>query len=165
MTHRSDHWLLVLVLSAALIGLTASPPIARAQLPSRAGLVVRLEDGQAITRCVQFDEPAISGQDVLLRSGLEVVADGQAICDIEGQSGCSAANCFCRCQASSCLYWSYWHLVGGDWQSSGVGAGDYQVQDRDVEGWSWGTGAPPPAMTFGRICLPVSIYLPLAYRP
>jgi hypothetical protein len=164
MTHPTGHWLMLLTLSATLFGVTASPSVVHAQPPSRVGLVVRLDNGQAVTRCVQFDEPAISGQDVLLRSGLEVVADGQAICDIEGQSGCSTANCFCRCQSSPCLYWSYWHLAGGDWQSSGIGAGDYQVDDGDVEGWSWGTGAPPPATTFGRICLPVGIYLPLVYR-
>lgn len=165
MKHRQDLRLQLRVPLAALLILVAGLSRAQAQSPSRTGLVVRLGDGQTITRCVRFSELAISGQDVLLLSGLEVVADGQAICDIEGQSGCPSVNCFCRCEPSSCLYWSYWHLIGGDWEPSGVGAGDHQVEDGGVDGWSWGTGTPPPASTFSRICLPDRIYLPLVFRP
>jgi hypothetical protein len=165
MMYRSDRWLLLLVLLTTLVVLSTSPPNAHAQGPNRAGLVVRLDDGRTITRCVQFGELAISGQGVLMRSGLEVVAAGQAICDIEGQSGCPAWNCFCRCHPASCLYWSYWHLVGGDWEHSGVGAGEYQVHDGDVEGWSWGASAPPPLIPFYQICFPVVLYFPLVLRP
>jgi hypothetical protein len=161
---RSDRWFRLFALLIALVGSSASPSDAQAQSPNRAGLVVRLDDGRTITRCVQFNEQTISGQDVLLLSGLEVVTDGQAVCDIEGQSGCPAATCFCRCQQSTCLYWSYWHLVGG-WEASGVGAGDYQVHDGEVEGWSWGTGVPPPDIPFYRICLSAVVYLPLALSP
>jgi hypothetical protein len=165
MTHQRKHWDLLLILLVTLVIIPTLPLDAHAQGPNRVGLVVRLSDGSHLTRCVEFSEPEINGYDVLIRSRLDVVAAGQAICDIEDQSDCPAADCFCQCHGVPCLYWSYWHLVGGDWDYSGVGAGAYQVHDGDVEGWSWGADEPLPVIAFHQICLPIAIYLPLVLRP
>jgi uncharacterized repeat protein (TIGR01451 family) len=125
----------------------------RAQRLNRAGLVVDFGDGSYITRCVAFSEPTISGMELLLRSDLTVVAEGGTVCDIEGESGCSVGNCFCQCPAGggSCLYWAYWHLIDGIWSYATGGATLYDVHDGDVEGWTWGTEA-PPVVPFEQIC-------------
>jgi uncharacterized repeat protein (TIGR01451 family) len=127
-----------------------------AQSQNQAGLVVRFGDGSTITRCVTFSEPEISGLEVLYRSGLTVVAAGSAVCDIEGESGCPASNCFCQCPGggSACLYWTYWHLVDGAWVYASGGAGSYAVHDGGVEGWAWGSDGSPPVLSFDEICLP-----------
>ena len=150
---------LPLALAAAVVlalGLQPPPSRAatRAQSLNRAGLVVRFGDGSTITRCVTFSEPEISGLDVLARSDLVVVAAGSAICDIEGESGCPVEACFCQCPGggSSCLYWTYWHLVDEGWAYATAGSGGYQVHDGDVEGWAWGSEGPPPVVSFAEIC-------------
>jgi len=78
----------------------------QAQQSNRVALVVHFGDS-TLTRCVAFDEPEISGYDVLARSGLSFVASfdsgpGAAICAIEN-TGCPAESCL-LCQAP--LYWS-----------------------------------------------------------
>jgi len=58
-------------------------------------------------------------------------------------------------------YWNYFHLTGNTWEFSQVGAGDYDPQDGDVEGYRFGTstasqGITPRAdldeVTFDAIC-------------
>jgi hypothetical protein len=162
MGYRNRIILLVLFFLAVLALAAPAQPGARAQQTNRVGLVVRHGNGNTITRCVAFGEPEISGYDVLNRSGLDVVASldagmGYAICAIDGE-GCSAGNCFCECQGGgTCVYWAYYHLQGGSWQYSGLGASSYKVRDGDVEGWAWGEGsmgggAEPPVITFEEIC-------------
>jgi hypothetical protein len=139
-------------------------PLALAQQPNRAGLVVDFGD-HLITRCVEFSEPEITGYAVLRRAGLELVVDasnpmGVIICDINDTSGCPASSCFCRCQGSPCIYWAYHRLVDGSWQYSQLGASSQKVHDGDVQGWAWGegaindSGAEPPVIPFDQICLP-----------
>ena len=164
MKHGISHFCLALavLLAFAIVGLFL--PGTRAQETNRVGLVVRFGDGSHVTRCVEFSEPEISGYDALMNSGLDVVAAGWAICDIEGESGCPVEDCFCQCHGIPCTYWTYWHLVDGNWDYSGVGAGVYKVHGGDVEGWSWGAGEPPPVVPFDQICVSFSIYLPVALR-
>jgi len=149
---------LLLALAVGEIALSA----VSAQTSNRAGLVVRFSDGSVVTRCIEFGEPELTGYGVLTRSSLRVVAAGGAICAIE-DTGCPLESCL------SCAYpnyWSYWHLIGGNWSYSAVGADAYRVHDGDVEGWSWGLGEPPPVVAFDQICptLPTtapSLYLPI----
>lgn len=136
----------------------------RAQEDGRAGLVIVTGSGDVITRCVDFAGDSIRGDELLARSGLAVVSDpqssmGATVCSIEGV-GCKypAQDCFCKCQGSPCVYWSYWRYGEADgWNYSGMGASNTQVRDGAVEGWVWGDGtsgeAPePPALTFADIC-------------
>jgi len=130
---------------------------------NRAALVVRAGDGSVQTKCVSFSEPAISGEELLNRSGMTVVINsnsgqGGAVCSINGY-GCAypTQDCFCKCQGAKCEYWAYYHWVGGAWQYSQVGATGYQVKNGALEGWSWGqgnfsSGTIPPAIKFEDIC-------------
>lgn len=159
---RPGRILLGLVSLISLLGLL-SLAAAQADGPNRAGLIVA-NDGNVIKKCVEFSEDEINGYDMLKRAGLELNVDasggmGAAICRIDG-TGCSypEENCFCRCQGADCRFWIYWHLDGGDWQFSGLGASNTRVRHGDVEGWIWGEGSPntggaqPPRVTFEEIC-------------
>lgn len=139
------------------------PGVARAQDKNQAGLVVVFGDGRVEQQCVAFTEESISGYDLLQRSGLplsvEAGAIGPTVCSID-KEGCSfpAESCFCRCQGSPCIYWSYWHLEdGGTWRYQSLGAGNTKVRSGDVEGWHWAAGTTqkaeePPAVSFADIC-------------
>jgi chemotaxis protein CheC len=50
---------------------------------------------------------------------------GATICRIDGE-GCNfpTESCFCQCQGSPCIYWSYWRLTEGEWRYSNIGAGN-----------------------------------------
>lgn len=87
-------------------------------------------------------------------------AIGVAVCRIDHE-GCTYPSqpCFCQCQGSPCIYWSYWRLASGTWKYSSVGASSAFVRNGDVDGWVWGSGAvsgatPPPAVTFDQVCAP-----------
>ncbi len=157
---NSVYLVLIVLLALTVVGIGL--PGVRAQSPNRAGLVVRFGDGSFITRCVEFSEPQISGYDVLLiHSGLNVVVayysgEGAAICKIEHE-GCPVEECLACAYPN---YWSYWHLADGAWAYSQAGAAGYTVHPGDVEGWSWGTGDPPPVVPFDQICAPPSTDTP-----
>ncbi len=133
-----------------------------AQQPNRVALVVALEDGLTLHRCVAFEEEEISSFEALKRSGL-VVESGTgslatAVCRVE-ETGCPGNDCFCQCKGGNeCRYWSYWHWLEGEWVYAQAGAASYLVKDGDVEGWTWGLGSvegaiAPPTVTFAEICL------------
>jgi hypothetical protein len=152
---------LALTVLLALVIAGVGLPGACAQQPNRVGLVVHFGDGSVITRCVEFGEPEINGYDVLVRSGLAVIAaydsgQGAAVCKIEHE-GCPAEDCL-TCAYPN--YWSYWHLANGAWVYSQVGGSGYTVHNGDVEGWSWGNGAPPPVVPLDQICAPLPTNTP-----
>jgi hypothetical protein len=159
-TGQVNTWWQPALLVAVLVLL---PRVAYAQEENRAGLVVVFGDGRVEQQCVAFAEDSISGYDLLQRSGLplsiEAGAIGPTVCSI-GKEGCSypQESCFCRCQGSPCVYWSYWRLQGdGRWRYQSLGAGNTEVRTGDVEGWRWAEGttnnaAEPPAMTFADVC-------------
>jgi len=131
---------------------------------NRAALVVRFADDRVETPCVPFEEPAITGEELLARSGLApIVIDygsgqGGAVCRI-ASSGCDYPrdDCFCHCTGTECNYWAYYHGTAAGWQYSQTGAGSHQVVDGALEGWSWGAGnfaaaTEPPAITFEEVC-------------
>jgi hypothetical protein len=117
-----------------------------------------------VTRCVEFSEDEINGYEVLQHSGLDLNVDvsssmGAAICRLDGE-GCTypEEECFCQCQGSPCIFWSYWHLDGDSWVFSNLGASNYKVSHGQVEGWAWGEGSSdgdgikPPVRKFEEIC-------------
>ena len=159
-TGQVNRWWQPALLVAVLVLL---PRVAYAQEENRAGLVVVFGDGRVEQQCVAFAEDGISGYDLLQRSGLplnvEAGAIGPTVCSI-GKEGCSypQESCFCRCQGSPCVYWSYWRLQGdGTWRYQSLGAGNIEVRAGDVEGWHWAGGTTnnaedPPAVTFADVC-------------
>lgn len=141
---------------------------AHAQGPNRAGVVVQHGDGSIATACVEFEEPALSGLELLRRSGLDMIYEataGLTVCSIDGE-GCQypGEDCFCQCMGNGpCTYWSYWHLDAetGQWTYSQLGADAYEVRPGTVDGWRWGAGTPgytpdPPQIAFADICEPAA---------
>ncbi|MGH2536119.1 MAG: hypothetical protein ACRDHL_01855 [Candidatus Promineifilaceae bacterium] len=147
-----------LTLLAALLGLSG---LAQTQAPNRAGVVVSLGDGRVLSRCVSFDAPQVSGQELLAATGLDVAVSqqglGQLTCQIEG-IGCPADDCLCRCRGGvDCVYWSYWHLQGDGWVYAQDGASAHAVRPGEVDGWAWAAGSvsqasSPPPTSFAEVC-------------
>ena len=141
----------------------------RAQSGNQAALVVRHGQNDVRTACVEFDEPRISGYELLQRSGFDlqigVQGLGSLVCSI-GDTGCPASDCLCQCKGGGeCVYWSYWHRLDGSWQYSQGGASVYMVEPGAVDGWSWGPGAvnqavPPPDISFDEVCQAETINTP-----
>jgi len=163
----------VILLSVlVLLVMMSWPAMVSSNMPNRVALAIRFSNGSTHTQCIEFNEPQISGLDILMRSGLSVVyqpsSSMAAVCKIQ-DDGCDypAEACFCQCKGgSSCKYWSYWHLKDGAWQYSQFGASDYMVGNGDIEGWVWGAGSPssapqPPIVDFNSICAPQSNATPL----
>lgn len=49
--------------------------------------------------------------------------------------------------AASYRYWSYWQGASGTWVAAQTGPGDYDVVDKDVQGWRFGITADSPTQT------------------
>jgi hypothetical protein len=84
---------------------------------------------------------------------------GASVCSLEGKGCGEGEDCFCQCQSSPCIYWTYWQLGPEGWRYFNMGAANNQVSDGDVQGWRWGESRPnapaetsPPPMTFADIC-------------
>jgi hypothetical protein len=126
---------------------------------SRAGLIVDTGEGEPSRECVGFDEPTITGQEMLVRSQVKAVVSrsevGTSICSLDGK-GCGSGDCFCRYPA----FWGYWTLDPGQkgWRFSDVGASARNIRDGSVDAWVWGKdGKPaPPVTTADEVCSAVS---------
>ncbi len=165
------------VAALLLLALAAGAPAANAQpaptpAPNQAALVIQHGDGRLVTACVAFDEPSISGLELLERSGVPFVAQrssiGAAVCQIDGE-GCAypGEDCFCKRDGATSVYWAYNRLQAGEWALSPVGALSTSVRPGDVEGWAWGTGNPatgavPPSITFAEVCQQAATVGPVA---
>jgi len=165
---RAGSWFLLALAALCLALIPCQLPTALAQEPNRVALVVDFGSGRYVTRCVEFVEDEITGEEVLKRSGLNVIFEysstGAAVCKIE-DVGCSFPSdpCFCQCQGSDCVYWSYWYVENDKWVYSNEGAGMHTVRDGDMEGWAWGSGSMgtsghmPVWMPFLNICVPPTL--------
>jgi hypothetical protein len=150
----------VLLLCALTVG--GATRSAYAQETHRAGLVVVDGAGASRAFCIDFAEDELSGYELIQRAGLDLAVEASAmgvtVCAIDGE-GCAypAESCFCQCQGSPCVYWSYWTHAADGWRYEARGAVLTRVRDGDVHGWRWGAGtvaeaqAPPPA-TLAEIC-------------
>jgi Prenyltransferase and squalene oxidase repeat len=146
----------------AILGLSGIPLVnlGLGNATQRAGLVVFYGGDSFFTKCISFTGSTMSGMELLGQSGLHVEtatnpSQGTAVCKIEN-TGSSASDCF----GSMPDYWSYWQLAPSGWEYSATGADMSQVQDGGVNAWSWGTGNPPPVITYQNICEGVAIVLP-----
>lgn len=161
------HYVVTVVSLIALgASLLASVAPGHAQsLPHRAGLLVQYADGSAEKRCVEFEEPEITGYELLRRSGLPLViapgSFGAAVCKI-GPEGCNypSQSCFCQCEDmnATCVYWISFVQAGGEWKYATLGASSTKVKDGDMQAWVWAAGkaegatVTPPATTFDDVC-------------
>jgi hypothetical protein len=100
---------------------------------------------------INFDG-SISGIAALqMAAGVETLSyggQGVAVCSINGV-GNPAVQGQCLGEVSG-QYWSYWRAApgAGGFSYSGGGAGGTSVTDGAVEGWSFGSGSPPPFSSF-----------------
>lgn len=147
----------------AIIGLAGIPlsNFGIARVTHRAGLAIFSGDTTLYTTaCISYTETSITGLDLLKRSPLPIETatnptQGTAVCKI-GEVGDASNNCF----GSMPNYWAYWQLGKDGWEYSTVGVEQSQVVDGGVYAWSWGTGNPPPVLTFQNICEGVVFVLP-----
>jgi hypothetical protein len=148
----------------ALIGLSGVPlfSVSASQVSHKAGLAVFYGDGSVFTNCVNFSENSLTGMQLLQRSELVIETatnpnQGTAVCKI-GDVGNPAGDCF----GSMPDYWSFWQLGENAWSYSVVGADQSQVEEGDVNAWSWGAGDAPLMITFQNICegVPISMLEP-----
>jgi len=157
---RMPLGLIALYLLASGLDVTLAHSLAES---NRAGLVVVHGNGQVSKPCVLFTESQITGYDLLTRSNLDLSVDasnptGVAVCRLD-REGCTypGQTCFCQCQGSPCIYWSFWRLNAGVWKYSNLGASSTVIHNGDVDGWVWGAGnfssaTAPPSVIFEQVC-------------
>jgi hypothetical protein len=131
----------LLILLAAFV--VAIVPAA-AQRSNGAGMVIRHSDGSLIYVYVEFDTDAITSEDLLLRSGLQVIMApygglGAGVCTLDGE-GCPADNCFCHSYTNPAYFWHFYALRDGVWVEQLQGSSTREIRDGDVDGWSWTAG-------------------------
>jgi hypothetical protein len=147
------------LVAAVFLALLIGPPAAGQEL-HHAGLVVRHGDGRTLYAYIAFPEAAISGVELLRRSGISLVTVGfgglgEGVCTIDGE-GCPASDCRKRvCQGSGedAPYWQYFRQRSpGEWVALSLGASATKVRDGDIDGWSW-TGHDPalPQLTIDEV--------------
>ncbi|MDQ3706547.1 MAG: hypothetical protein M3437_15280 [Chloroflexota bacterium] len=153
---------LLLLLCAAITG-GNTPAVTHAQQgENHAGLVVQFGDGTTNTYCIPFTGETITGLDLLLKSGLDVIAETQGalggwVCKI-GPEGCNFPEQACVCQSygPGGKYWVYNHLRDGAWKFSSLGASSYKVRNGEVDGWAWSSGKGPSVTpSFAELCAAV----------
>lgn len=146
-TMRFSKWLLFILLA----GLSLYQ-VAAAQSNNLIGLIIDFGNGEPARYCLDTSGESPAGYDLLTRTGQLVAANhtaqGAAVCKI-GTVGCPIDDCFCDSPPN---YWSYWHLLDGQWAYAASGASSSLVQPGSVDAWVWGDGAPPQATTLEQIC-------------
>lgn len=120
-----------------------------------AGIVIQNSNGEIITRCVEFDETAITADELLLRSGFKTVISetsfGKAICFLHDDGIEDEGNCFGHPLG---WFWEFFVHNGTEWESSLVGITEAVVTDGSLIGFDFGAfgenGLPP--MTYDDVC-------------
>jgi len=143
-------------------------PVAAQDTDDQAGLVIQFGDGSVVTACIDLEtDGQATGEDLLRSAGLDPVIDyssgfgGGTVCKI-GDDGCSfpTEKCFCQCTmkpGEPCVYWTYFHLLDGQWRYANLGASSFVVKPGQVQAWVWGqggvgSGVQPPDVTFEQLC-------------
>lgn len=136
---------------------TATPASARPRQVVDHRAAVIIDTGAGVKKiCVHFVEASISGLEALQRADATPVVQtfggiGGAVCALCGR-GCDAGSTCLTCQAPN--YWAYLRAAAGSsgYTYSRAGASATRVHDGDVEGWRWGTGAPPGYIAVAQVC-------------
>ncbi|MEM9292198.1 MAG: hypothetical protein AAGD01_10995 [Acidobacteriota bacterium] len=146
-----------LVLATIALLFVATPATAKKHR-NQAAVVVDFGNGIVEAECVSFRRPMINGVRLLRRAGFELDIErssfGAAICSIDS-TGCDfpLEACFCQCSGGpTCVFWNFFVQGDGEWEFATVGASQERVRNGTVHGWSFGSGAEPPLLTFEEIC-------------
>jgi hypothetical protein len=135
----------------------ATPAHARPHQAADHRAAVIIDTGAGVKKiCIHFAEASISGLEALQRANATPVVQtfggiGGAVCALCGR-GCPAGNTCLTCGAPN--YWAYFRAPAGvsGFTYSRAGANSTSVHDGDVEGWRWGTGAPPGYIAVAQVC-------------
>lgn len=149
MTSRPAQAAALLGLAALpLLGLPAAPAVAAA-CGGTSGVTVVVDFSAfgrgVVTACAPGDPE--SGLDALTRAGFQpYVQPNGFVCRIDGLPDAQQEACVRTPPADA--YWAYLHGRDGAWQYSSQGAGSYDPEPGDTEGWAFGDDArpsvPPP---------------------
>lgn len=125
---------------------------------NHAGLLVTYGDGTSQSVCVAFDDASISGYQLLVDSGLQIITQdfggslGQALCKITSGSesdGCDYPNqdCFCDSPPNS---WVFFVPDGGQtsWSVSQTGISSTNVASGGAQAQLWGSDTQSPPLCF-----------------
>jgi hypothetical protein len=148
------------VLIALFIWWIAPGPVLAAEPLHYAGVVVYHGDGRTTYALVAFPEEAISGIELLRRSGVDLVTVsfgglGEGVCQIDGE-GCQPGECRRRLCQTGDPNSPFWHYVRqtapGEWSVASLGASATRVRDGEIDGWVWASTLPPlPALTIDEL--------------
>jgi hypothetical protein len=124
----------LIVFSTVLLVMVLSGPVASA---NTAGLVIVHANGTVKTRAVEFDEPSISGTELIRRSGLDYSimngSAGEAVYMIDGEGDTNGW----VTKENKTYYWGFYVFDRDKWKYSSVGAGSIVVKAGDIMGWHW----------------------------
>ena len=121
---------------------------------STAGLVILDEDGAVGYALVMFEEPEISGIELLRRSGADPVTVsfgglGEGVCGM-GRTGCAVDVCrrrLCQTGAQDSPYWqSFTSPDGATWAPLQLGASGDRVENGELRLWAWTAATPTLAV-------------------
>jgi hypothetical protein len=112
-------------------------------------LVVEHGDGSTVTRCIAFSGSSLTGEQVLIASGVKYVTMNfgglsSAICWIDGEPAEIPSGCW----TSNSPFWEIFVArKGGSWASSNLGVSALVFGDGDAEGFRFEaqTGMSPPS--------------------
>jgi hypothetical protein len=121
--------------------------------PNHAALVIEHGDGSAVSRCVAFDTPTISGDRLLAAAGVPWSGQtfggfGVAVCAVDAEpsryGSCPGAD----------RYWAVFEASGGAWELSPVGLSSMTVADGDALGLRYvpTSGTPEPPASAIAVC-------------
>ncbi len=160
--NRSARVVGAVVFAGALLAATtttgaATPAHTRPHQAADHRAAVIIDTGAGVKKiCIHFAEASISGREALQRANATPVVQtfggiGGAVCALCGR-GCPAGNTCLTCGAPN--YWAYFRAQAGasGFAYSRAGANSTTVHDGDVEGWRWGTGAPPGYIAVAQVC-------------
>jgi len=116
-------------------------------LATKAGIIIKKQDGNTKTACVDFDGETISGLQLLQKSPFNPVVKNGFVIQIDGEGEKDSAQ-----MSKDDLFWSYWKF-DSYWRFQNVGANYSRVANGDIEGWEFGRGKSSlPKVSFEQIC-------------
>lgn len=147
---------IAIVLLSTLSFFVPTSAYAETEGESHAAVVIDTGDGPPKTACITFRGDSISGAEALELANAQPVYQsfsgvGRAVCTLCGV-GCPSGDSCLTCAGST--FWNYFQSKSGtdSFTSSGIGAGNSQVRNGDVEGWKFGVGQKPPYLSYNTIC-------------
>ncbi len=139
-----------------VFGLIVLLPFA-ALASSKAGLVIQNSTGEVITRCIEFEEEMILVDELLQRSGFQLITEqkswGTSVKFIH-DDGVPAGE-----SHPEGWFWNFYQHDGSDWVMSDVGVSSAEARDGTIFGFVFGPWdeKKPPQKTFADVCEIISV--------